>query len=108
MNHVKVIFRWREQCALVRRAVNDREKVQSQGDVKADGVGYCLGWFDQSSTRLRYRMFDEGSAGFYRVWYEFYSFLNFGKIKCVYRFHQSSIQRRFQVRVRIALIYLSK
>ena len=77
MNHVKVIFRWREQCALVRRAVNDREKVQSQGDVKADGVGYWLGCFDQSSTRLRYRMFDEGSAGVYRVWYEFYKNFEF-------------------------------
>ncbi|OLP80919.1 hypothetical protein AK812_SmicGene38610 [Symbiodinium microadriaticum] len=48
-----VIFRWREQCALVRRAVNDREKVQSQGDVKARGCSAAQVLAAQGSRALR-------------------------------------------------------
>ncbi|OLP94361.1 hypothetical protein AK812_SmicGene23620 [Symbiodinium microadriaticum] len=53
----QVIFRWREQCALVRRAVNDREKVQSQGDVKARGCSAAQVLAAQGSRALRAQVF---------------------------------------------------
>ena len=45
----------------MRRAVNDREKVQSQGDVKANGVCIVREEF-YSSTRLLYGFYEDSKG----------------------------------------------
>ncbi|CAE6911388.1 unnamed protein product [Symbiodinium natans] len=53
----QVLFRWCELCALIRRAVNDRERAQTEGDLEARGSSASQVLAAQRSRALRAQAF---------------------------------------------------